>query len=74
LLGLSEKNQNENGRNSMRVPAIISCWLYFYWQPVNCRFGVTATVVNGPEPVKAIGGFEFTSVAMHALVVMPSIA
>jgi hypothetical protein len=45
-----------------------------YWQPVNCRLGVTATVVNGPEPVSAIGGFELTSVAVQVLVVIPSTA
>jgi len=41
---------------------------------LNCRFGVTATVVNGPEPVNAIGGFEFTLVALQVLFVIPSTA
>jgi hypothetical protein len=46
-----------------------------YWQLVNCRLGVIATLVNGPAGgVSAIGGFEFTSAAEQVLVVIPSTA
>jgi hypothetical protein len=45
-----------------------------YWQPANCRLGVIATVVNGPEPVNAIGGFEFKWELEQTLVVIPSTA
>jgi hypothetical protein len=46
----------------------------FYWQPVKARLGVMATVVNGPVPVRARGGLEFTSEAVQVLVVIPSTA
>ena len=45
-----------------------------YWQPVKARLGVMATLVNGPAPVRARGGLEFTSDAEQVLVVMPSTA
>ena len=44
----------------------------FYWHPVKARLGVIATLVNGPVPVRASGGLEFTSDAVQVLVVMPS--
>ena len=43
-----------------------------YWQAVKARLGVIATEVNGPVPVRASGGLEFTSDAVQVLVVMPS--
>ena len=44
----------------------------FYWHPVKARLGVIATLVNGPVPVRASAGLEFTSEAVQVLVVMPS--
>jgi hypothetical protein len=35
---------------------------------------VIATLVNGPDPVSATAGFEFTSVLVQVLVVIPSTA
>ena len=46
----------------------------FYWHPVKARLGVIATLVNGPVPLTASGGLEFTSETLQVLVVMPSTA
>ena len=43
-----------------------------YWQPVKVILGVRGTLVNGPVPVRARGGLEFTSEAVQVLVVIPS--
>ena len=70
---------NRKGR-SYRAPAIFigtfslivaAC---FYWHPVKARLGVIATLVNGPVPLTASGGLEFTSETLQVLVVMPSTA
>jgi hypothetical protein len=57
----------------LKTPAFLISG-YFYGQPANCRLFVIATAVNGPDPVNANGGFEFTSVALQASVVIPSTA
>ena len=68
-------SEMERDGRSIGAPAIFGSGCgRIYWQPVKARLGLMATLVNGPAPVRASGGLEFTSDAEQVLVVMPSTA